>query len=69
MADDRAVSPLASGRLPRLTHEQLRQAQREASASPRRRYGIAARVLFRQIGHDELVHKIEKDLMKEARFR
>src|SRR5207302_7698770 len=46
MADDRAVSPLASGRLPRLTHEQLRQAQREASASPRRRYGIAARVLF-----------------------
>ena len=25
--------------------------------------------VFRQIGHDELVHKIEKDLMKEARFR
>lgn len=46
MADERAVSPLASGRLPRLTHEELRRAQTEALASPRRRYGIAARALF-----------------------
>lgn len=46
MADDRTVSPLASGQLPRLTREELRQAQMETLAAPRRRYGIAARALF-----------------------
>lgn len=46
MADDRAVSPVASGRLPRLTHEELQPAQTQALAAPRRRYGIAARAVF-----------------------
>lgn len=34
------------GQLPRLTHEELRRAQAETLASPRRKYGLAARALF-----------------------
>jgi len=36
----------ASGRPPHLQHRQLVQAQQDTLASPRRRYGILARVLF-----------------------
>jgi hypothetical protein len=34
------------GQPPRLTHEELQQAQVQTLDAPRRRYGIAARVLF-----------------------
>jgi ubiquinol oxidase len=34
------------GQLPRLTHEELRQAQTETLQTPRRHYGVAARALF-----------------------
>ncbi len=46
MAGEATTSPAASGRLPRLTHAELRQAQDQTLAAPRRPYGIAARMLF-----------------------
>ncbi len=46
MANAAAMSPAASGGLPRLTHEELRRAQAETLEAPRRRYGVAARILF-----------------------
>ncbi len=46
MAGEETTSPAASGRLPRLTHQELRRAQAQTLEEPRRRYGIAARVLF-----------------------
>ncbi|MEO7195737.1 MAG: alternative oxidase [Pseudonocardiaceae bacterium] len=46
MAGEATTSPAASGRLPRLTHAELRRAQDQTLAAPRRRYGIAARILF-----------------------
>jgi ubiquinol oxidase len=46
MAGEEITSPAASGRLPRLTHEELRRAQDQTLEEPRRRYGIAARILF-----------------------
>jgi hypothetical protein len=46
MAGEEIMSPAASGRLPRLTHEELRRAQDQIFEEPRRRYGIAARILF-----------------------
>ena len=46
MAEGEKTSAAASGRLPRLTHEELQRAQTDTLQPPRRRYGIAARVLF-----------------------
>ncbi|MGH3826172.1 MAG: alternative oxidase [Pseudonocardiaceae bacterium] len=46
MAGEETTSPAASGRLPRLTHAELRQAQDQTLTVPRRPYGIAARILF-----------------------
>jgi ubiquinol oxidase len=46
MADEGALSAAVPGRPPRLTHEELQRAQVETLQAPRRRYGIAARVLF-----------------------
>lgn len=46
MADEGTTSAAVSGRPPRLTHEELRRAQADTLESPRRRYGIAARILF-----------------------
>ncbi|MBV8542895.1 MAG: hypothetical protein JO268_20580 [Pseudonocardiales bacterium] len=46
MAGEETTSPAASGRLPRLTHEELRRAQSRTLEEPRRRYGTAARILF-----------------------
>jgi len=45
MADEEPPSAAVSGP-PRLTPEQLRQAQAQTLQAPRRRYGIAARILF-----------------------
>ena len=92
-----------SGQPPHLNHDQLMAAQAETLDHPRRRYGIAARILFatfdvlygkqrttpydspltadygsfgsladlfRQIGHDERVHKDDSlRRMRGARFR
>jgi hypothetical protein len=76
----------SSGSPPHLNHEQLVRARQETLATPRRRYGPPARVLFRlldtdygsfasiadlfrQIGHDERVHKQESiERMTEPRF-
>jgi ubiquinol oxidase len=49
MAAEEAVSAAVPGRPPRLTHEELRRAQAKTLEAPRRRYGIAARVLFRTL--------------------
>ena len=49
MAAGEAVSAAVPGRPPRLTHEELRRAQAKTLEAPRRRYGIAARVLFRTL--------------------
>jgi hypothetical protein len=46
MGDEGTTSAAVPGRPPRLTHEQLRRAQAETLAAPRRRYGIASRILF-----------------------
>ena len=46
MAAEEAVSAAVPGRPPRLTHEELRRAQAKTLEAPRRRYGIAARILF-----------------------
>lgn len=46
MADDAATSAAVPGRPPRLTHAELRSAQVATLEAPRRRYGIAARILF-----------------------
>ncbi len=46
MAEEGTTIAGASGRPPRLTHEELRRAQAETLEAPRRRYGIAARILF-----------------------
>lgn len=45
MSDEERPSAAAAGP-PRLTHQQLRQAQADTLQAPRRRYAIAARVLF-----------------------
>lgn len=47
MADEEIVSAAVPGRLPRLTHEELRRAQAQTLETPRRGYGIAARILFK----------------------
>lgn len=47
VADEDSTVAAVPGPPPRLTHEQLRRAQVEILEGPRRRYGIAARVLFR----------------------
>ena len=49
MAAGEAVSAAVPGRPPRLTHEELRRAQAKTLEAPRRRYGIATRVLFRTL--------------------
>jgi len=46
MGDEGTMSAALPGQPPRLTHEELRRAQADTLASPRRRYGIAARILF-----------------------
>jgi ubiquinol oxidase len=46
MADEEAMSAAVPGRPPRLTHEELQRAQVDTLQAPRRRYGIAARILF-----------------------
>lgn len=46
MADEAATSAAVPGRPPRLTHAELRSAQTATLEAPRRRYGIAARILF-----------------------
>jgi hypothetical protein len=46
MADEPATSAAVPGRPPRLTHAELRSAQVATLEAPRRRYGIAARILF-----------------------
>lgn len=46
MADEGTKSAAVPGQPPRLTHEELRRAQTETLAGSRRRYGIAARILF-----------------------
>ncbi|MGH3798648.1 MAG: alternative oxidase [Pseudonocardiaceae bacterium] len=57
MADEGTTSAAVPGRPPRLTHEELRRAQDETLEGPRRRYGIAARILFRSLDQDnEMYH-------------
>jgi hypothetical protein len=46
MADDETGALALPGQLPRLTHDELVRAQAETLATPRRRYGVAARALF-----------------------
>ncbi|HEY3896432.1 MAG TPA: hypothetical protein VGL88_13825 [Pseudonocardiaceae bacterium] len=46
MADEGTTSAAVPGRLLRLTHEELRRAQAATLEAPRRRYGIAAPILF-----------------------
>jgi ubiquinol oxidase len=46
MVAEGSTSASVPGRPPRLTPEELRQAQDQTLAAPRRRYGIAARILF-----------------------
>ena len=46
MADEGTMSAAVPARPPRLTHEELRRAQADTLKAPRRRYGIAARILF-----------------------
>ena len=46
MADEGTMSAAVPRRPPRLTHEELRRAQADTLKAPRRRYGIAARILF-----------------------
>jgi ubiquinol oxidase len=46
MADEGTTGAAVAGRPPRLTHEELRRAQADTLEAPRRRYGIAARILF-----------------------
>lgn len=46
MADEAETSAAVPGRPPRLTHAELRSAQVATLEAPRRRYGIAARILF-----------------------
>jgi ubiquinol oxidase len=46
VADEGTTVGAVPGRPPRLTHEELRRARVETLDGPRRRYGIAARVLF-----------------------
>lgn len=46
MAGSEAALETVSRQPPRLTHEELLRAQAETLENPRRRYGIAARVLF-----------------------
>ena len=46
MADEGRTIAAVPGQPPRLTHEELQRAQTETLEGPRRRYGIAARVLF-----------------------
>ncbi len=47
MAEKGTTNAGTSGRPPRLTHDELRRAQAETLEAPRRRYGLAARILFR----------------------
>jgi ubiquinol oxidase len=49
MADEGKASAAVPGRPPRLTHEELGRAQDQTLEAPRRRYGIAARILFRSL--------------------
>lgn len=46
MAKEETTRPAASGQPPRLTHENLQQAQAQTLEASRRRYAIPARVLF-----------------------
>jgi hypothetical protein len=46
MADEGTTSAAVPEQPPRLTHEELRGAQADTLKAPRRRYGIAARILF-----------------------
>jgi ubiquinol oxidase len=46
MADEGTTSAAVPEQPPRLTHEELRGAQADTLEAPRRRYGIAARILF-----------------------
>src|SRR5947209_6173006 len=46
VADEGTMSAAVPARPPRLTHEELRRAQADTLKAPRRRYGIAARILF-----------------------
>lgn len=46
MADAGTKTTPVPGQPPRLTHDELGRAQSQISEAPRRRYGIAARVLF-----------------------
>jgi len=46
MAEGETTRAAVPGQPPRLTHEELQRAQAQTLAAPRRRYGIAARVLF-----------------------
>ena len=46
MADQETPHAALPWRPPRLTHEELRRAQADTLKGPRRRYGIAARLLF-----------------------
>ena len=46
MAGEGTMSAAVPARPPRLTHEELRRAQADTLKAPRRRYGIAARILF-----------------------
>lgn len=46
VADDEKTSAAVPGRPPRLTHAELGRAQTQTLDAPRRRYGVAARVLF-----------------------
>jgi hypothetical protein len=49
MADEGTKSAAVPGRPPRLTHEELRRAQTDTLETPRRRYGIASRILFKSL--------------------
>ena len=46
VADSEVGARTLPGQLPRLTHEELGRAQAQTLRTPRRRYGIASRVLF-----------------------
>jgi ubiquinol oxidase len=46
VADEETMRAAVPARPPRLTHEELRRAQADTLKAPRRRYGIAARILF-----------------------
>jgi ubiquinol oxidase len=49
MAEEATTSAAVPGQPPRLTHEELRRAQTDTLKGPKRRYSIAARILFKML--------------------